>query len=245
VMVVDATMARLFWAGADPIGQCVRVGADTMPCSTVVGVVEDSRRGIAERAHSLRYYLPLPQTPAPDAERYLFARTRGEPGALLGPVRAAVAAVSPPGRAVEVFPMRRLLDWQMRPWRLGAAVLVAFGALSTVIAAVGLYGIIAFGVARRERELGVRLALGAPRGAVVRDVVREAWGRAALAVVMGAVAALLVGRRLRELLFGTTETDAVVYAAVAALMLVTAAAASAVPAWRAARVDPARSLRAD
>jgi putative ABC transport system permease protein len=244
VAIVDATMARTFWPGQDAIGQCIRVGADTAPCRTVVGVAEDSKRTITSDRHALRYYLPLEQVPTLRTERYLFARTAASPQSMLSTVRAAVSSVSSTA-FVEVFPMTQLLDPYTKPWRLGRVVFVAFGVLATVIATIGLYGVIAFGVANRRRELGIRLALGATRASVLGSVVRAAGTRTAIGSLVGIAGALLLGRRLEDLLFRTSPTDPIIFIGALSVVAMAALVACALPAWRAARVDPTVSLKAE
>ena len=244
VALVDATMARTFWPNDDAIGKCFHVGADTTPCVTIVGVVEDSKRALTQPTHALRYYLPLSQMQSARLDRFLFVRTTGKPSALVAPVRAAVTSVST-APFVEVFPMTQLLDPYTKPWRLGRAVFVAFGVLATVIATIGLYGVIAFGVTQRRREIGIRIALGAPRSRVLRSVALSAGARMAIGCVVGVAGAFVLGRRLQDLLFQTSPTDLLVFAVALAVVVVGTLVACAVPAWRAVRVDPTVSLRAD
>lgn len=245
VLIVDATMARTFWPNSDAIGQCVRLGADTAPCHAVVGVVQDSKRALTAPRHALRYYLPLAQLPTRRTERFLFARTTRSLESMIPAVRAAVTSGSSIPSLVEVFPMGRLLDPYTKPWRLGRAVFIAFGTLSTIIAAIGLYGVIAFGVAQRRRELGIRLALGAPRASVVRSVMVDAGARTLLGCLVGAAGALFLGRQIQDLLFQTPATDAGVFAAALVVVALATFAACVLPAWRAVRVDPTVSLRAE
>jgi predicted permease len=243
VVIVDATMARTFWPNGDALGQCVRVGADTVPCRTVVGVVQDTRRTPTQARHGLRYYLPLAQVPSRRSERFLFVRTTRSPESMIPAIRAAASGSST--AMVEVFPMEELLDPYTKPWRLGRAVFVAFGVLSTIIATIGLYGVIAFGVVQRRRELGIRLALGAPKSRLVRSVMVVAGARTAAGCLVGVTGALLLGRRLQDLLFETSATDAWVFASALGVVAVATFVACALPAWRAVRVDPTVSLKAE
>jgi hypothetical protein len=245
VMIVDATMARAFWPNGDALGQCVRVGADTAPCTTVVGVVQDSKRSVTETRHSLRYYRPLAQVPAPRPERFLFVRTNRSPESMVAPVRAAVMSASATPPLIDVFPMTRLLDPYTKPWRLGRAVFVAFGVLATVIATIGLYGVIAFGVTQRRRELGIRFALGASRLDVLRLVVFGASSRMVIGCLVGVVGAWVLGRRLHDLLFQTSSSDGVVFGVALTVVALATLVACVVPGWRAVRVDPTVSLRSD
>jgi ABC-type antimicrobial peptide transport system permease subunit len=141
--------------------------------------------------------------------------------------------------------MQTKIEPQVRPWRLGAAMFSVFGALALLLAAVGLYSVIAYGVTQRTHELGVRVALGARTADVLRLVVGEGLRIAVVGVSAGALLALLAGRWLAPLLFNVSPRDPGVFAIVATVLLAVALAASLLPALRAARVDPATALRAD
>jgi len=245
VMLVDATMARTFWPGSDALGQCVRLGADTMPCTTVVGVVGDTRRSVAEARHSLRYFVPFAQSPNRGGERYLFARMEHRAVAMEAAVRGATIAALASAPFVEVFAIERLLDQQSRQWRLGTAAFVGFGLLATLVAAIGLYGVVAFSVARRERELGIRRALGAPVASLLAGVGRGAAARALLGLGVGGALSWMLTRRIRDLLFQPSPGDAVAYGVAAGIVLLATLVASVGPAWRATRADPMRALRSE
>jgi putative ABC transport system permease protein len=143
------------------------------------------------------------------------------------------------------FPLRRAVDQQLSAWRLGAAMFLAFGALAVLVAAVGLYGVIAYDVAQRTRDLGVRVALGARGRDVVGLVLREGVRFAALGTAIGLAVALTAGRLLAPLLFRVSPSDPAALAGAAGVVLAVAVLASLLPAWRAARVDPAVVLRAE
>jgi ABC-type antimicrobial peptide transport system permease subunit len=140
--------------------------------------------------------------------------------------------------------MTDLLEPEMRPFRLGATMFGVFGLLALLLAGVGLYAVISFDVARRTRELGIRTALGARRGDVVRLVLGQGLRVTAAGVAIGAVLALALGRIIESLLFGISPRDPYVFATVSVTLLAVAAAASLMPAWRAARVDPVAAMRA-
>ena len=245
--VVNQTMARRLWPGQDPVGKCLHVGADTAPCSRVVGVVGDIRRDRLGDAEPLQYYVPLAQRQWLPWPRALFVRPAApEPSAaLVAEVRNAVHALAPGLPYVNVRPLQELVEPQVRPWRLGAAMFGAFGGLALLIAAVGLYSVISYGVAQRTRELGVRVALGARAADVLRLVVGEGVRVAAAGVALGALGALAAGRFVAPLLFDTSPRDPLVFGGVTLALLLVALVASLVPARRASRVDPMVALRSE
>jgi predicted permease len=245
VMLVDATMAKTFWPGESALGRCVKIGADTMPCTTVVGVVGDSRRSLTHPQHSLRYYLPIGQSPYRPSQRYLFVRTARRAPAMVAQVHAAIKGAATAGAFADVFPMDRLLDPYTKQWRLGMAAFVAFGTLATLIATIGLYGVISFRVAFQEREFGIRRALGESTSCLLRSVITGAMGRSTIGLVTGGLLSLGLARRLRELLYQPSLVDATVFVAATAVVVIATVVASAAPSWRAARVDPIRVLRAE
>ncbi|HVE78925.1 MAG TPA: ADOP family duplicated permease [Gemmatimonadaceae bacterium] len=242
VAVVDQAMARALWPRGDPIGQCLKVGADTMPCSTVVGVSEDVRRGGFDEP-AMEYYLAAAQTPRPGVG--VLVRTRGEARRASEAVRRELQGLAPGTVYVAARPLQDLIDPELRPWRLGATLFAVFGGVAFLLAAVGLYGVIAFNVAQRTHELGVRVALGAQTRDILRLVVGDGVRVAAVGVALGAVAALGAARFVSPLLFRVSARDPATLAAVALALLAIAVAASGIPAWRASRVDPSTALRAD
>jgi len=241
VTVLSQAMATALWKGADPIGRCVKIGADTAPCRSVVGVAEDIVDNDFESKAEMTYYVPVAQW-HPEGGG-LFVRTRGPADRDAEAVRTALQRQMPGDAYVTVRPMSDLVGTRMRQWDLGAAMFTIFGALALVVAAIGLYSVTAYGVAQRTHELGVRVALGAEARDLVRMVLGEGLRLTAVALVLGLAAALLAGRFVAPLLFETSPRDPLVLAAVAALICVTAVAASAVPAMRASRVAPSVALR--
>jgi len=249
VVVVNETMARLAWPGQDALGKCVRVGSDTAPCAEVIGVAENSRRQDWVEGEIFHVHLPLSQAPDWMAARLLVVRPAGGggryPERLAADVRRAMQTAAPDLPYAEVRPLETLYASELRPWRLGATMFGAFGALAVLLAAVGLYGVMALSVAQRTRELGVRIALGARGGDVVRLVVRQGVRLVAGGTVVGLAAALGAGRWVEALLFRVSPRDPAVYGGVVLLLLAVGVAACLVPSWRAARVDPAVALRAE
>jgi predicted permease len=245
IAVVSESMARVLWPGREAIGQCMRVGADTMPCTTVVGIAEDAwQRGNLTDAQPFRYYLPLEQY-RPVRGFALMLRMRGDPGQSVEPVRRALQAVMPGQSYVTVRPFREIIDARRRSWRVGAAMFVAFGGLALLVSAVGLYGVIAYNVAQRLHEVGVRIALGAGVGDVLRLIMGQGIRFALAGVVLGVGLALLASRWVQPLLFRQSARDPAVYALVGAMLLLVAVLASSIPALRATRADPNAALRAE
>jgi len=243
VMVVSEAMGRVLWPGRDPIGQCVRMNADTMPCTRVVGVAENIQEDGLEAEPGYYYYVPATQY-RPQVGG-LFVRVRGDPARMRDPLRARLQREMPGASYVTVTPLAEMVGSQKRPWLLGATMFTTFGVLALVIASVGLYSVVAYDVAQRAHELSVRVALGARTGDVVRLVVGQGVQFALTGIALGAGVALLAGRRLEPLLFGERASDPAVYVAVAATLLGVAVLASASPALRAARADPNAALRAE
>ncbi len=242
VAVVNETMANMFWPGQDPLGQCFILG-DSDDCTTVVGVVEVASRGGLEDDLQLAYHLPLAQIGEPPAGMYI--RTDGDPAALAGEASKVLRSFSPRVRFAEVQPFRELLDPETRAWKLGAALFTAFGLLALIVAAVGLYSLLAFDVAQRTKELGIRVALGARKGRVLQSVVASGARLAIVGVIVGIGVSLVAMPYVRDLLFHVEGPQPVILGAVAALLMLVAVSAALVPGMRATRVDPMEALRSE
>ncbi|MEP6690987.1 MAG: ABC transporter permease [Gemmatimonadaceae bacterium] len=242
-MVVSQSMAKRLWPGREALGQCVKVGADTVPCTTVVGVAEDIKSGTLADDPGYYYYLSIEQYGLEHAA--LFVRTRGEAAAQVETVRRALQHSMPGDAYVTVVSLDGLVDPERRPFQLGATMFAVFGALALLVAAVGLYSVIAYNVAQRMHEMGVRVALGARSSDVIRLVVSDAMRLTIIAVVIGSAAALAAGRWVAPLLYNTSPKDPAIFGGVVATLLGIAVVASIFPAVRAARVDPSVALRSD
>ena len=241
VAVISEAMAKKLWPGKSPIGQCFKQRGDTMPCITVVGIAENIKARNLTKDSGMNYYLPIDQF-HPD-EGGLFIRTRSDAAALAETVRRELQAVMPGATYVRVTPMRNFVDPNRRSWESGAKMFLAFGALAHLLAALGLYSVIAYNVAQRTHELGVRIALGAGTGALTRLVVFQAMRFAAAGALIGGLLALWSGRWIAPLLYQTSSRDPGVFAVVISTLLLVAIGASAIPAIRASRVDPNVALR--
>jgi predicted permease len=247
VAVVGASMAAALWPRQNALGQCLRVGMnpDTMPCRSVVGVAEDIHsRKVGPESKLFYYYLPAAQW-RPDVGDGLFVRVHGDAGALVEPLRKQLQREMPGTAFVTVQPLADFTDATMRSWIVGAKVFMALGLLALLLAAIGLYSVIAYNVTQRTHELGVRLALGAGRAGVVRMVVAESLRVALIGVVIGSLVALAGGRWIAPLLFNQSPQDPTVFAVVTVVLLSVAVAASSIPAFRAASVDPKTALQSD
>jgi ABC-type antimicrobial peptide transport system permease subunit len=244
VIVASEAMAKALWPTQDALGQCVRIGSDTVPCTTVVGIAENIRASDEFNTDKmLYYYRPIDQ--AGPGKGGLFVRVRGDAARQMETVRRALQPLMPGSSYVTVRPMREIFAPNIRSWRLGATMFVAFGGLALVLAAIGLYSVIAYNVQQRTHELGVRVAFGAQVGDVMRLVLSEGLRLAVAGVVIGAGIALFAGRWVKPLLFNVKPTDPLVFGLVVVTLLVVATVASLIPALRAARVDPNVALRSE
>lgn len=244
VMVVSAAMAGVLWPGQDPLGRCVRMWIAPSECTYVVGVAEDIHsQSIGPETRNFYYYLSAEQI-RPD-EGGLFVRPQGDALQLVEPLRRRLQAEMPGASYVTVSRLSSNLERATRSWVMGATVFTAFGVLALVLAAVGLYSVIAYNVAQRRQELAVRVALGAAAGDVVRLVVGEGLRFALAGAAVGVVIALLAAPRIAPLLFNQSARDPVVFGTVTGTLLAVAVVASLIPAIRSARVNPNAALRAD
>ena len=243
VIVVTEAMAKRIWPSENAIGKCVRIEADTTPCFTVVGITEDVRAGsLAQPA--LHYYLSIEQFGGSD-NASLYVRTRGQAADEADRVRRALQPAMPGDSYVTVTPMATIIGGETRSWQLGATMFSAFGTLALILAAIGLYSVIAYNVTQRVHEMGVRLALGAQRRDVISLILREGMWVVLPGVALGATMTLGTGHWIAPLLFQVSPNDPAVIAVVVGSLLGVAAIASLVPALRASRVDPNQALRAD
>lgn len=243
--VLNASLAAALWPGEDPLGRCLYVGTADAPCTEVVGVAADSRRGRLVEEASYQYYLPLEQRQVERSPHALLVRADGDMAQVMGAARAALLSLDSQVRFVSTLPLQEAVGSELRQWRLGAWLFTLFGFLALVVAAVGLYSVLAFDVAQRSREIGLRNALGASHAAVLRLVIGRALGITAVGVIAGAVLAALLGPLARDMLYEVSPHDLVVYLVVFAILSVVSVLAAAIPAWRAARVDPNVALRSD
>jgi predicted permease len=248
VAVVSESMARVLWPGRDPIGQCLRIASATAPCTTVVGVAENVRMRSLTDAPEFHYYLPKSQhrgSDHPQAPLEIFARVDGRSVDFVETVRHRLQSIMPGPAYVVVAPLQQFVGPTMRSWQFGATMFLAFGVLALALAAIGLYSVIAFGVVQRTHELGVRIALGARVTDVLKLVIGEGMRLTLAGTTIGAISALIASRWITPLLFEVSPRDPAVYVAVTLALLAVGVLATAVPAAKAARVDPSRAFRTD
>jgi putative ABC transport system permease protein len=244
VAIVNETLARVAWPNQDPIGRCVKMSADTMPCRTVVGIAEDVKLSDFAAPADPMLYVPAQQLRS-EKDATLTFRVRGDAAVEAEVLRRDLQRAMPGASYVTVDPFAEIVVPTMRSWRLGATMFTIFGGLALLLAGIGLYSVIAYSVAQRAHEMGVRVALGARARDVVMMIVRDAVSVAAAGLVLGLLAALATSRWVGPMLFEISPRDPLVYAIVTLVLLGVAVAASWIPAARAARVDPSVALRAD
>jgi len=242
-MVVSQAMAHVLWPDHEALGQCVRIGDDTVPCTTVVGVAENVKSQDLDEDPGFFYYLSASQF-NPD-QGGLFVRTAMPGEAARDMIRRRLQDVMPGPSYITVTPLSEVFGNETRSWRLGATMFTVFGLLALALAAIGLYSVVAYNVAQRTHEMGVRVALGAEVRDLVRLVLREGLLLASVGVVLGGVVAVLAAPSLKSLLFQEQPRDPVVLIGVGVTLLAVATLASLVPARRASRVDPMQALRSE
>ena len=239
VALVNQAMARKFFAGEEVIGK--RITFDGTDYWSIVGVVGDTRQEGLTTDPYPQVYVPFAQRPRRGMA--LILRTAGDPLAAVPALKQVMARVDPEIALSGVASMRQLIDRSIAQPRVNTVLLGAFAGIALLLAAVGIYGVTAYGVAQRTREIGVRMALGARPRDVLGLVVRQGMLPVAVGTVVGLLAALAGTRVMRGLLFGIEATDPLTFTAIPALLALVALAASILPARRAARVDPMVALK--
>jgi putative ABC transport system permease protein len=243
VAIVSRSLAERFWPGRDPLGRRFRAGDDQTPWLTVVGVSGDVVHHWFARRNYPTFYRPFAQEPS--ASITFALRTDGDPEALALAARQAVRAADPDLPAAEVRSMRRAIGDSTIGLQYGAAILAAFGGLALVLAASGVYGVMAYRVSLRRREFGVRLALGATGGDLVRLSLGQALRLLSLGLTLGLGLGYGLTRAITSAFQGAIAPDPASFLAVAAVLAAATVTAAAVPARRVLALDPARVLRAE
>lgn len=241
VMVINETMARSFWPSQDALGQTVRLGSLTNAPVEIVGVVRDTRLDSIEEQPAPYLYLPLAQDQS--WQCFFLIESDLEAAALAGPVRGELGALGRKPTRMDISTMKGFIHTKLSGQEFAAQATGALALLGLALASVGLYGVQAYAVSRRTREIGIRMALGAPRREVVGMVLRRGLALALAGLALGCPVSLAVGRVARGLLYGVSPLDPYSLGAAALLLLIVAGVASYVPARRAAKIDPMEALR--
>jgi predicted permease len=249
VALINEAMARRYWAGQDPVGRRLRIGSPQRPWVTVVGVVGDVRHNGITGVVKAKFYRSYAQfhrsRGSPTRDLALVVKTDGDPQALAAPIRDVVKRLDPAVPVSRVRTLAAIVSSSITAPRLASLVLSLFAVLAVLLCAVGVYGVLAMGVAERRQEIGVRMALGAEAWNVRRLVLGEGLAAVGSGVVLGLVAAAFLSRFLGSLLHDVRPLDPSTYLAVAAALASVALVAGLVPALRAARTDPAVALRSE
>jgi predicted permease len=242
VVLVSESMAQWLWPGEDPIGQRLTTAFFPEAVREVVGIVRDVKEhGLTEKG-TATMYLPLAQLPVPEVA--IVVRTRTSlPSALAPALVAAVRDLDRDQPVVDIMPMETVVARSISDRRFTMFLLAAFAGLALVLAAVGIYSVLAYAVRRRVREIGIRMALGADRRGVVRMVIADALRPTLVGLGLGLAGAVAIRRVMASLLFGVSAGDPLTFAAVSTLLVTVALASSALPAYWATRVDPIVTLR--
>ena len=241
VVIINETFARRHFPGQDPLGRRISLNGPRGPWREIVGMTRDGKYRTLGEAPAPFVHLPLAQNH--ETGMTLHVRAAGDPAGLVAAVRGEIRGLERNLPATDIRPLTEQISRSLFPARMGAALLGVFGLIALLLATVGLYGVMSYAVARRTRELGVRMALGAQPGDVLRLVLREGMTLIAAGVGLGLAGALAVTRLLASFLYGVSTTDPATFAGLAALLAAVALLASLIPARRAARVDPMVALR--
>jgi predicted permease len=240
VAVINQTMATQYWEGQDPIGKQFRFFGDPAP-RQVIGIVEDIKYNFLGENATPYLYTSLEQTYAPAATVHV--RASGDPAAIMNTVRRELQQLEPTMPLLNVTTLRDVFEQALWAPRMGASLLGIFALLALLLASIGLYGVMAYTVSQRTRELGIRLALGATQHDVRNMVIRQGVFLAVGGIAIGLAAAFALARLVTNLLFGVAATDPFTFAVIPVVLLAVALVAASLPAWRASRVDPVEALR--
>ena len=242
--LVSALTAERLWPGADAVGKRLRIGEDSTPFVEVVGVVGDVHGVSLSRPPSLTVYVPYWRSLS-SADLSLVVKTAGDPRGAAGSLRAVIRRLDPDLPVPSPRTMQAVVDDSVAQRRFQMNLVLLFAAVATLLASLGIYGVVAYSVGQRTNEMGIRLALGAPAGQIARMVLSEGLGPVAAGLAVGVLASLALGRVLGSLLFGVGAGDPVTIGGVVALLGAVALIATYLPARRATRVDPVSALRCE
>jgi len=243
VAVINESMARRYWPNENPIGRRITLGLPRPenPWVTIIGIAKDLPHRALDSLPQPDWYLSRPL--GPQRNQILFVRTAGNPTDLAAPIREIVAALDPNQPVANIRTMTDVVAGTVAPRRFNMLLFTLFAALALLLATLGIYGVMAYSVAQRTHEIGVRMALGAQPGDVLRLVIGKGMTLTLIGVALGIAIALALTRLMATLLFGVSPTDLITFAAVSAFLIVIALLACYLPARRATKVDPLVALR--
>jgi len=245
VVIINQAMARRFWPDEDPVGKRIRLGraASNSPWLTVKGVVADSTQSSLDAGINPEAYFPLAQAAGMYRRINLAVRTAADPKGIIGAVKREIQSLDPNQPMYQVQTMEELMSESVGARRFALRMLELFGVLALTLAAVGIYGVLSYITTARTHEIGLRIALGARAGDVLRLVIGQGMRLALTGAGAGLLAAFALTRLMSRLLYGVSATDPVTFAGVALLLMAVALLACYLPARRAARTDPMIALR--
>ena len=245
VVVISEKTAKRYWPNEEPIGKRLKTGATAsdVPWRTVIGVVKDVRQNDFIAEPKMQMYFSYRQVKDLVANA-LVVRTSVDPLSLAAPVRNTIWAVDKDQPVANIDSMEHIVAGAVARQRFSMLLLAVFVGLALVLAAVGIYGVMSYSVAQQTREIGIRIALGAQRGDVLRMTVKEGLKLVGVGLLIGLVSAFVLTRVMESLLFGISATDPVTFGIICVVLLIVATLASYIPALRAATVDPMVALRA-
>jgi predicted lysophospholipase L1 biosynthesis ABC-type transport system permease subunit len=238
VVLINASAARVYWPGEDAVGKILMRDKEQ---DLVVGVVDDVHEETVESGAGSQIYYPVKQQNPSGAQ--LVIRTSLPPATLAVPVLHTLRELNPKQPASEFRPIRTIVDRAVSPRRFFILLVAAFATLGLLLAALGIYGVISYSVTQRTQEIGIRMALGATTGHVQLRVIARTLRLTVIGIATGIIASLVVARAIAALLFDTTPTDPVTFAAVSLTLAIVALFAGYLPARRASRIDPMVALR--
>jgi putative ABC transport system permease protein len=243
IAVINEAMARKYWPGEDALGKRFKLSLDKPVWVTVAGVVADARTESLEESSFPQIYMSVYQRKAKDLA--IFLRGRLNPATILEEMRTQVQSVDPELPVFGAQTLDDVLSTSLAERRFAMELVAMFAATALLLAGLGIYGTISFVVSERTQEIGIRLALGAKRGKILRMVLQQGLGLALAGTAVGIAAALIVAHLMAGLLYGVTPSDPLTFVGVAIVLTAVALAACYIPARRATRVDPLTSLRCE
>jgi putative ABC transport system permease protein len=244
VTIISETMARRYFPNEDPIGMRLKTGGCTdCDWTTIVGVVGDVKNGGLSAEDAPAMYCPIIQEPLNIRMMTLVLRTEGDPASFVAVVRHEINSIDPDLALADIKTMDKLMSESLGQSRYRGVLLGIFAIVALTLAAVGIYGVIAYAVSQRTREIGIRLALGARKRDIFRMVVGHGMLLSLIGVVIGVAASLMLTRYLSSLLYGVSSTDPTTFTSVVLLLIAVALLACSIPARRATRVNPMNALR--